>query len=136
MDLSQVITKAKSVADLNEVFAHNVNVKLGWLNDIVTVEGYEGAVSTDFIARRVVSVRRGLEITEDSKQLAKFLAEKVFAPLTNLVESPENCCSLYQLTALTRMTYTPPQEPEFGCSIALKHAMILGLLDQKYTTMW
>ena len=135
MILSQVITKAKSAADLNDIFENNVNVQLGWVNDTVTVERYTGSVTTDFIARCIIArfiVDRGDSQTEDCKRLAKLLAEKVFIPLKNLVESPDNQCSLYQLTALTPISWTPQPAPEFGKSIALKHAMVLGSLDQKY----
>lgn len=130
MNLSQAITKAKSIADLNDIFVSKVNVQLGWANDSVTIEGYQGAVTTDFIAHRVLNLSNSE--TEDSKRLANFLAKKVFIPLKNLVESPENQCSPYQLMALTRIGWTPPQFPEFGRSVALKHAMVLGLLDRKY----
>lgn len=130
MNLSEVIVEAMSIARLNEIFVGEVNVQLGWVNDSVTIEGYEGAITTDFIAYRVLNLS-GAE-TEDSKRLANLLEEKVFTPLKILVESPENQYSLYQLIALTRVGWTPPQSSEFGSSWALKHAMVLGLLDRKY----
>lgn len=129
--LSHAITKAKSIAELNDIFINKVNIQLGWANDKVTVEGYEGSVSTDFIANLVLNLSDSE--TGDSKRLASFFAEKVFIQLKHLVDSPENQCSPYQLAALTRLIWTPPQAPEFGNSIALKHAMVLGNLDRKYS---
>jgi hypothetical protein len=83
MNLSQAITKAKSIADLNDIFVSKVNVQLGWTNDSVTIEGYQGAVTTDFIAHCVLNLSNSE--TEDSKRLANFLAEKVFMRINVLL---------------------------------------------------
>ncbi len=118
MYLPETITKgsqAKSLSELIDIFEKEVNVQLGFVNDKVTIEGYSGWVTTDFIARQMFGVSKSQ--TTDTEGLAKILAEKVFIPLKNLVESPENQCVLYQLTALTRICWTPPQAPEFGNSI-------------------
>lgn len=130
MTLSSVLDAAKSIEALNVIFDHNVTVELGWMNDAVTIGGYKGTVTTDFIAKKVLPIAIQAEESDDSKRLAKSLAEKVFAPLQSLVESPANRHALYQLAALTRVTWTPPQAPVFGSSVALKHAMVLGLLDR------
>lgn len=130
MYLSQAITKAKSIDDFNTIFENNVVIQLGWVNDKVTVQGYQGTVTTDLIAQCVLKVSSSE--TKDSKKLATLLAMKVFTPLKNLVEAPENQCVPYQIAALTRIGWTPRPASEFGRSIALKHAMVLGLLDIKY----
>lgn len=129
--LSDALSKAKSITDLNDIFAHEVDVQIGCMNDIVTVDGYEGSVTTDAIAQKVMRSSPEWE-TDDSTQLATYLAEKVFTPLRNLVEAPKNRCAAYQIVALTRIGWTPPPAPQFGKSIALKHAMVLGMLDSKY----
>ena len=132
MKLWRAINKAKSITELNDIFENAVTITLGCINDVVIIQGYEGAINTDFIARKVASVwSSGIEESQDSQVLARYLAEKVFAPLRDLVESTENQCSLYQLAALTRIAWTPPQAPEFGHSVALKHAMVLGFLDRR-----
>ncbi len=133
MKLNHAINKAKSIPELNDIFENTVNITLGCINDVVTIQGYEGVVNTDFLARKVMSVWfSGIEGSQDSRVLAGYLAEKVFAPLRDLVEAPGNQCALYQLAALTRIGWTPPQAPKFGRSVALKHAMVLGLLDRKF----
>ncbi|NGX60024.1 MAG: hypothetical protein KR126chlam3_01186 [Chlamydiae bacterium] len=129
MRLDLALGKCKSISDCNDIFDGGVKVQLKYLNDSVTVEGYEGSVTTDSIANKITTF--GFIETEDSKRLAGSLAKKVFIPLKKLVEAPENQCSLYQLAALTRIGWTPPPASEFGGSIALKHAMALGFLDEK-----
>ena len=136
MRLSEAITKAKSVTELRDVFANDVNIELGRITDAVTVKGYEGSVTTDFIARKVSGSFFRAEKEEGSKELAVSLAKKVFTPLRSLVESRQNRCSFYQVAALTRIGWTPPPAPEFGDCTALKHAMILGCLDDKYKNGW
>lgn len=129
MDLQQALTKATTVTEFIDIFKNDVKVTLGWVNDQVTIDGYQGSVTTDFIARRIVLLNQ-LK-TEDSATLRWNLAVKVFFPLKNLVESPENQCSLYQLTALTRIFWTWAPAQQFGRSIALKHAMVLRILDHE-----
>ena len=131
MNLSDALSKANSIGDLDKIFAHTTTVQLGWMNDIVTVDGYKSSVTTDFIARQVMQFAPRLN-TEDSKRLATCLAEKVFTPLRKLVEAPENGCATYQVFALSRIGWTPPPAPQFGQCVALKHAMVLGMLDSNY----
>lgn len=130
MRLSQALEKANAVSDLYDIFvAYEVEVKIHCLSDSVRVKGYEGTVSTDEIARKISEL--GFVNTQESLHLAESLATKIFLPLKELVEDPENRCALYQLVALTRIGWTPPPTREFGGSIALKHAMCLGFLDEK-----
>lgn len=125
LELSAAIEGA-GIDDLNNIFDRIVDVKLGYYNDQVSVEGYTGTVTTDVIARKIMKL--GFVNTLESKRLANSLTEKVFKPLKELVEAPENYYSLYQITALTRIAWTPDPEEEFGKSVALKHAMALGFL--------
>jgi adenine/guanine phosphoribosyltransferase-like PRPP-binding protein len=132
MQLSNVIAKAKDVSELCDVFTNNVQIELGYASDIVTVKGYDGSVSTDTIARKIMEDSIWRPKQERSKELAALLAAKVFLPLKNLVESRQNQCTLYQMAALTRILWTPPPADEFGKSVALKHAIALSALDQRY----
>jgi hypothetical protein len=133
MDLFQAMTKATSIAELNDIFENNVKVELGWVNDRVTVDGYQGVVTTDFIAGRALRLSPSPNnLTSESAHLAELLLSKVFRPLKNLVESPENRCTFYQFVAFTRISWTPPPVAEFSRSAALKHAMVLGCLDNQY----
>ncbi len=136
MYLSLAITKAESVAEFRDIFAKNVEITLGCMNDVVTVDGYEGSVSTDVIANKVIGSFSNAETEDGSKQLATLLATKVFIPLKTLVESRRNRCSSYQLIALTRIEWAKSPSHEFGRSVALKHAMVLGFLDKKYRNGW
>lgn len=127
MRLSIALATATTLTELNHIFANNVEVSVGCISDSVTVNGYEGDVSTDVIARTISQL--GFVDTDESHRLADTLADKVFLPLKVLVEDQR--CSLYKITTLTRLVYTPPSAVEFGTSIALKHAMCLGLLNQR-----
>lgn len=128
LPLQFAINKAHTVAEFGEIFSKNVQVRLNWFSDSVTIEGYEGAVTTDFIASKIMRTF-DWRPSDEKKQLARLIANKVFLPLRELVEAPENQCLPYQLIALKRVTFTPPAAPEFGNSIALKHAMVIGCLD-------
>lgn len=132
MSLSEVLLKAKSVGDFNEIFDKSIQVQLGWFEDEVTVNGYRGTVTTDFVAQRILSLSD--ENTEESRRLAASLMSKVFMPLKNLVEAPENRCSLYQVSALMRMCWVPRPAVVFGTSVALRHAMVVGVLDPRYAS--
>ena len=135
MRLSEAITKAVSSAEFNDIFAKKVEVQIDGARDKVTIEGFEGAVTTDFIARCVFDqVGYKEPNSENSKRLAKDLDDKVFMPLKTLVDSPEQRCSLYWLTSLIRIVWPSSPEPKFGYAIALRHAMILGRLDEQYCT--
>ncbi|MEM1283102.1 MAG: hypothetical protein AAGG81_06065 [Chlamydiota bacterium] len=133
MELNNALEKAKSYSELNDIFENNVDVKLGFLNDEVSVTGYEGTVTTDYIARRIMDLyKQPAKSDEESRKLASLLEDKVFLPLKDLVEAPENHCSLYQVSALARVIWTPPPAQQFGHSIALKHAMVLRVLERAY----
>lgn len=133
-DLTNALTNAKTVADFNDIFEGDVKVRLGCYSDIVKVRGYDGYVSTDTIAHNVLKVCNRKTYTQGSIELAGYLAEKVFLPLKDLIESPDNQCAFYQVAALIRFSWSKSAHPDFGNSIALKHAVILGWLDEKYKT--
>jgi hypothetical protein len=136
-NLSSALLSAQSVQDLSAIFSgqnpDDVNVVLGSTDDEVSVAGYEGTVSTEAIARTVVRIGN-CQQTQASKALAATLATKVFEPLTKLVDAPHGGCSVmtYKLFALSRMGWTPPQDPRFGSSVALKHAICLMFLDDSF----
>jgi hypothetical protein len=137
MYLSQAIANAKSVGQVSEIFAiREVKIFLNCMSDTVTVEGYEGSVTTDFIAQKIMNSFFSIEIEKESKRLASLLTEKIFIPLKHMVECRRSRWYFYQLTALTRASWMSPQSSEFGSSIALKHAMALGFLDEKYRNNW
>lgn len=137
MYLSQAIANASSVGQIREIFARReVEISLNCMSDIVTVEGYEGSVTTDFIAKKIMESFFIIETEKESKTLAALLAEKIFIPLKHIVECRRGRWYFYQLTALKRASWISPQAPEFGSSIALKHAMVLGFLDEKYRNNW
>lgn len=133
MNLSSVLNSTKTISGIAQIFELDVKVELGCLTDSVTIKGYKGAVTTDAVMQTVGFVCNIDPESLSKARLAKLLAKKIFKPLRVLVEAPENQCRLYQLTALSRWC-SRAQAPEFGTSVALRHAMILGFLDEKYKT--
>ncbi len=134
MILMHAVKEAKTIEDLNRIFTCNsVDIQIYALMDTVRVSGYVGTISTDVIANKIstYSVSSGALNTIESEKLADTIATKVFHPLKDLVKET-SWCSCY---GWHRVGYTPNPVPEFGNSIALKHAMTLSHLSSRYDSM-
>jgi hypothetical protein len=132
MNLSTALSNAITLTELLEIFDNDIEVKIAYINDQVTVKNYACNITTYQIAHKIMTITRTLKGDKLAPLLGKCLAEKVFHPLKVLVESTSNYCSLYQISALTRVAWIPPPANEFGDAVALKHAMVLSFLDSTY----
>ena len=85
MRLDNAINRSTNCRDFCEIFSKGVKVQIDtfWGVDSVSVEGYKGTVTTDFIAEKLFGIKLGQK--EEASQLHDLLKDKVFIPLRNRV---------------------------------------------------
>lgn len=130
MTLDISITTARTLQEFRHIFDRNVEVKIDpfWGTDSVTIEGYEGAVSTDLIASAIFNITN-FDASQDAEaySLAELLANKVFLPLRDeVVRLDANCsATIYKIRNIGRIAYTPEDFKITMGYPCLKHSMPL-----------
>lgn len=76
MKLANAINQSTTCEEFCQIFDRNVNIQIDtfWGVDSVSIEGYQGTVSTDLIARKV-SDKFSSSIKENEEELALKLAD-------------------------------------------------------------
>ncbi len=141
MNLEVALNRSQTCEAFYEIFNAHVHVKIDkvWGVDLVSVEGYTGSISTDFIAEEIIAKFSNIKPDESAIQLAELLKNKVFIPLRERVVKLEiNDCSallFYTLRNIVRISYTPDCPHLSHGYAVLKHSMCLSFLDPAYDIM-
>ncbi len=136
MKLADAIMNCGTCGDFSEIFKDNevyVEIDTWWGEDSVTVNGYEGAVTTDFVAQQMISK---FSCTKNEKtaaiELADVIDEKIFNSLKKRIRKLEkdNCMStlVYRIRSLHRMGYSPSNINLTGGDYLLQHSACTVLL--------
>jgi hypothetical protein len=146
MRLDEAINHSCTYAELVQIFDRDVEVQVDtfWGVDSVKVEGYEGTVSTDLIARHVTlkfsdfSGDVSYEIMQKGPlKLAGLLKNKVFTPLRDhLKKLDRSNCMLtlaYKIRNCMRMAWTTQDDRLTGGYLALKHGTCVMFLERAWS---
>ncbi|MBS0626884.1 MAG: hypothetical protein JSS09_01585 [Verrucomicrobia bacterium] len=138
MRLDHAINQSHTCKQFDEIFSRNVDVQINtlWGIDAVKVEGFEGTVTTDLIARAVSD--KFNNINEDQAQIALRLADsltsKVFVPLRDRIIQLDrsNCTTtlLYKMRNCGRIGFTPEDRNLTAGYPVLKHSMCVMFLNK------
>ena len=138
MRLDHAISQSHTCEQFCNIFSKNVDVQLNtlWGVDAVSVEGYEGTVTTDLIARAVSD--KFNNINEDQEQealkLADNLTSKVFVPLRDrIIQLDRSSCAatlLYKIRNCGRIGWTPEDRNLTAGYAVLKHSMCVMFLNK------
>ncbi len=131
MTLATSISNSLTCKQLCQIFEKNVRVDIDtmWGTDSVSVNGYEDAVSTNFIASHVINNLWDVdESQKDSAQtLQNLLENKVFCPLRDrflqLERDNRFAALVYKIRNLTRICYTPDNPKLTAGYTCLKHSV-------------
>ena len=139
MMLEAVMNQSQTCEEFCSIFNPKVSVQIDafWGVDSVSIEGYQGTVTTDFIASQIMK-KFGREIKEDQEESALKLAEllkgKVFIPLRQYVKKLDkyNCwlSITYKIRNCTRIGWTPEDFELTHGYYVLKHSMCIMVLDK------
>lgn len=138
MRLDHAISQSQTCEQFCNIFSKSVDVQINtlWGVDAVCVEGYEGTVTTDFIAKAVSA--KFSKISEDQEQMALKLADdltsKIFVPLRDRIIQLDrsNCAAtlLYKIRNFGRIGWTPEDRNLTAGYAVLKHSMCVMFLNK------
>ncbi|NGX34066.1 MAG: hypothetical protein K1060chlam1_00413 [Candidatus Anoxychlamydiales bacterium] len=138
MNLEIAVNNSSTCSQFFNIFDNNVQVDVNtmWGTDNVSVDGYEGTVSTDFIARQLFLKFTNDKVSDDeSTQLATLLETKVFIPLRDRIIQLDkySCCStlIYKIRNFTRIGWTPEDFNLTAGYPCLRHSMPLIALKKE-----
>lgn len=139
MRLQEAINKSVNCQGFCEIFEKRVKTELDlfWGLDSVSVEGYEGSVSTHFIAQQILGKFHLIKEEEEKSALAlsEFLTNKVFIPLRDrLMESDRASCGLstltYKIRNCSQMCWVPSDRRLTAGYGVLNHSMCVMFLNK------
>jgi hypothetical protein len=139
MQLKDALDHCGTCEGFRKIFEGRVKteIDLFWGSDSVSIDGYEGSVSTLFIARQILQKFHSVkeEEAKDALALSELIKDKVFIPLRNrMLEADQDTCNLatiaYQIRNCAQNCWTPA-DPKFTAGYhVLNHSMCLMLLDK------
>lgn len=139
MRLSEAISKSESCQNFCKIFENRVNtqIDLFWGLDSVSVEGYEGSVTTYFIARQILDKFHLIKEKEEKAALSLFglMTNKVFIPLRDrIIECDRVSCYLstlfYKIRNCSQICWVPSDPKLTGGYAVLNHSMCVMLLNK------
>src|SRR5690348_693453 len=138
MQLDHAIRQSQTCEEFSNIFSKNVAIQINalWGVDAVSVEGYGGTVTMDFIANAIADkfsqIAKGQEII--ALKLAGQLISKIFVPLRDRVIHLDrsNCATLllYKIRNCGRIFWTPEDRDLTARYPVLKHSMWVMFLTK------
>lgn len=135
IELRDAIANAKDFATLDNLFANEVDVRISFLTgrEEIVVVGYQGSVSSDYIAEQVF-VKSSIYTKDAHVEILKEnLLNKVFASVETRVRQSERVCGMtliYKVRHISRTLWSSSTELALNTPYWLRHRAVIDCLTE------